>query len=201
MTLRPSIFEAFWDSASGCIGLRRSTDAGATWASSSVTRALGYGIALLEMQFVDRHDGWILATGFPGASQAPRTLFRTVDGGALWSAVAAKQPFPESDTNVVWGFTSPSAGWMVTVNPFYGPPARVFVYHSTDGGQTWSQSSFAVPEADSFAQFSPELPVLTADGRGTLKIDASQSATSTTLVYTTANGGRTWTLEPPSGGN
>lgn len=117
-----------------------------TWTSSLVTDYAPSGATVQQAQFVDDAHGFVLVGGSPGAGQLPRVLYETSDGGDTWSALPNIRPFPMSDTDVQMRFTSPTDGWLTTLNGFYSPE-RVYVYHSTNGGQSWTDTYFTLPPA------------------------------------------------------
>lgn len=178
----------------GCVVVYRSS--GSNWQRASVVLASGDGVSAVDMLFVNPHDGWVLAPGFPGAGQVPWALYHTTDGGTTWTSQPVKKgsPFPTSNMNLEMAFTSPSDGWLSGLNGFYYPP-KVFLYHTTDGGASWTVTSFAVPTKDGPNLQYANPPVFTDRLHGTMTVTGRVSGSpSTTLTYTTQNSGVTWTL-------
>lgn len=131
-------------SQGGCVTFYTRNDG--AWTSSIVTEDGPMGAAVERAQFVDATHGFVLVGGNPGAGQLPRVLYETSDGGATWHALPNSAPFPMSDTNVQMRFMSPTDGWMTTVSQVYSP-TRVYVYHTTNGGQSWTGTYFTLPPA------------------------------------------------------
>lgn len=128
-------------SQSRCVTLY--TRKNGAWASSVVTEHGPLGAAVEQAQFVDATHGLVLVGGPPGTGTVPRRLYATSDGGVTWHALPASGPFPMSDTSVQMRFTSPEDGWLTTVNNSYSP-ARVYVYRTTNGGQSWTAAYFTL---------------------------------------------------------
>lgn len=128
------------------------------------------------------------------ATDAPALTTRTRDGGLTWRSppVDSEQPFPSSDTDVNMRFTSASDGWLVTVNDFYHP-GRVFVYRMTDGGETWTETDFALP-ADARSSDFPEAttPMFQNALDGTIRVLSQWRGI---LFFTTTDGGKHWTCD------
>jgi hypothetical protein len=172
------------------------------WRSSTIaTDVLSGGGAYVEqVQFVDSMHGFVLIAGSPGAGQDPRALYATQDGGATWTRMPVdNQPFPGSDTEVTMRFTSPTDGWLVTLNAFY-TPTRVYVYHTTDGGATWTATYALVPVS---SQSPPNglrvaLPPTFQNAQdGTIEVVSQWSGL---LFFDTTDGGKHWSFYPLGNG-
>lgn len=168
-----------------------------TWTSVIVTEHEPLGATIEQAQFVDATHGFVLVGGSPGAGQLPRVLYETSDGGATWHALPNSGPFPMSDTNVQMRFTSPADGWLTTLNSVYSP-ARVYVYHTTDGGKIWTGTYFALPPA--VEQYASDLSVASprvAQGRFLESIVVfGQGAL---FLFDSNDGGSNWQYAPYNG--
>lgn len=201
MTLGQQSFEAAGVDQQGCITFYASQGS-ASWRGYRVTSNAthGDGVTVIRMFLLDATQGWLLASGFPGAGQDPTFLFRTTDGGKTWQAEPTVQgtPFPGTDEPLHMVFYSPSDGWITGLNGFY-VPSRVEVYHTTNGGASWTLVTFSIPQEDEnlLGQGEALPPVFQDSRQGTLRVTGSANGNATTLlVYGTSDGGETWTLEP-----
>ena len=101
------------------------TDGAATWATTSLTAVLPPNTYPLAMDFVDGQHGWI--AGFAETGEAPVVL-ATTDGGASWQSVASPGSLT-GDFIVTLEFVSALEGWA----------SGEALYHTTDGGVTWTR--------------------------------------------------------------
>ncbi|MDE3096919.1 MAG: hypothetical protein KGK07_13105 [Chloroflexota bacterium] len=111
-------------------GLLHSRDGGASWQV-----AAGGHDAIRRVRFVDAAHGW-LTTGH-------EILARTVDGGASWTDV--KNPCdtgPGNEFQSLVSFINARDGWMLCPGqPSAGSQAKE-LFHTTDGGTTWTPFSY-----------------------------------------------------------
>lgn len=174
----------------------RTVDSGATW-----EQALAGDGDLQDVIFTDAQSGWVTSTkpiqfdewsGEELDWQA--AIWHTTDGGATWVQQAVPQ-----DASLIRGidFTDGQTGWAagskrVAADP-YRPEHAGVVYHTADGGATWSEV------------YSPDLPVAF---KALDFVDAQQGwvvgfPTSSTLqggcVFHTADGGASWERQEPGG--
>jgi photosystem II stability/assembly factor-like uncharacterized protein len=139
--------------------------------------------------FSSADDGWILA----GLGPRDRGgLFRTRDGGARWSFVAAT-PFQGS---VV--FTSQTGGWGISAptwtNAGTVKTAGGALYHSTDGGVTWRRVQLPAISTYRRARVTFGLPTFFGSSDGVLagRLYDTRTGGEPVVVYTTHDGGATW---------
>lgn len=195
------------DAALGCVVFYHGQSGG--WESSTVaTRAFSSpwsGAFIEQAQFVDALRGFVLVGGSPDAGQLPRVLFSTLDGGITWRRLPAssEQPFPDSETVITMQFTSPTDGWLVTVNDFYSPH-RLYVYHTTDGGRTWTDTYTNLPGFYGSVPYRrADPPLFTNAQDGTLELLSVPSAHGgnyPSLIFRTIDGGLHWTFVQLSNG-
>lgn len=114
------------------------------WRSSLVTRNAPSGATIEQAEFVDHKDGFVLVEGSQGAGQVHRVLYKTSNGGVTWQAVSPSQSLPTATNYVQMNFVTPLDGWMALVSHAYNP-VRVYVYHSTNGGASWTDTFFTLP--------------------------------------------------------
>ncbi len=196
--------EAAGLAAKGCVTVYVAPANTANWRAESVTSDAsgGNGVSALQVAAVDGDHIFVLATGLPGAGQAPAFLFGTNDGGKAWTDLASDRStkFPSSNVRLNMLFTSATDGWITDLNAFFGPP-RVEVYHTTDGGRDWTLNAFSVPQkyAQALGGGQALPPVWQRATQGTLKVTGTMNGTRTTLFYGTSDGGATWLLEGEGG--
>lgn len=187
------------DSGAGCAVLY--TGGNSQWRSSLVAMHVlsGHVAHVEQVQFPDAMHGFVLMVGSPGAGMPPRSvLYATKDGGTTWSIVPADshQPFPQGAAPVSMRFTSPADGWLVTLDRSYDP-ARVYVYHTADGGETWTDTYASLPASAMSSDFQlATAPVFQSELDGTIQVLSQWGGI---LFFTTADGGQHWTFNP--GGN
>ena len=100
-------------------------DGAATWTTTSLGALLPPNTYPLTIDFVDGQHGWI--AGFSESGSDPIVL-ATTDGGASWQSVASPGSL-EGDIIVTLEFVSALEGWA----------SGEALYHTTDGGVTWTR--------------------------------------------------------------
>lgn len=171
----------------------RTTDRGRTW--SVVYRDSSKGAFLDAIAFFDSRHG--LAVGDPVNGRF--VILSTSDGGQHWSkvpepgipaALNGEGAFAASGTSLITcGATD---AWLGS-----GGAATSRVYHSRDGGRTWSVENVpidaGVASAGIFSLACRDVDHLVAVGGNYSKPNASA-----TTVARSDDGGRTWTASAPS---
>jgi photosystem II stability/assembly factor-like uncharacterized protein len=164
-------------------GIFRTADGGHTWKHATVPlpSLSGGPLSISELDFIDPRQGWALESL----------------GGAHWSSVSGgtqqNPPTPGAYPRNVEGihFDSTSSGW-TTVVIFAGPQLSG-LFHSTDGGHSWRKATLPMTGAFSAGFFGVEPPVFFAAQQGAM-IVATQTALG---IYTTNDGGKSWTPTAP----
>ncbi|MGE0826973.1 MAG: WD40/YVTN/BNR-like repeat-containing protein [Candidatus Binatia bacterium] len=105
------------------------TDGGETWKKQET----GVDVPILALSFVDKNHGWAVAQF--------ATYLRTTNGGETWEEGRIEVSLEGVDVNATLAMTDPTlydiqfvdekTGWMV------GEFGKI--YHSTDGGVTWTE--------------------------------------------------------------
>ena len=115
------------------------TDGGKTWQRQKS----GTSVYLFSLSFIDRNRGWAIGD--------KSILLQTTDGGANWSLhkittaaqkeVSAEEAIASADP-VLYDvqFLDANNGWVV------GEFGKI--YHTTDGGQTWSEQQLSLIGAE-----------------------------------------------------
>lgn len=118
--------------------LLHTSDGGCHWIY--VTPATGS--TLVAVYYLTGRSAWIMtsnSTSVPASVQ----FARTTDGGLHWQTGAASSTGFPSTSDAIRGvsFINAEVGWLLsaTIATNGGPPTRLTLYHSVDGGLTWSE--------------------------------------------------------------
>jgi MYXO-CTERM domain-containing protein len=186
------------------VGIYKSTDAGATWTQIAANT---FGGRAFSRIVVSPMNGQVLyasimvtgdavgvgAKGHPLA-KGPVGVFRSADGGATWAALAGGLPAVDA-SDVAMAPDDPNTLYAAiaghNANPANG------VYKSTNGGDTWTKLSGGLPP-------SPGRIGLAVAPSNAMRIyaliaqpdDATGSGSATLGIYTSSNGGTSWTATP-----
>lgn len=126
--------------------LCKSTDAGGTWTSSTLSSSCQY-LWVVDLAVSESNPQVLFACGeiYTGTTDKP-FIFKSSNGGALWSDITGSVP---AGTSYSFSF--------VQIDP--KDPARLFLggqylYRSTDGGDSWgSLSSISYPQKLAFSSY------------------------------------------------
>lgn len=175
-------------------GIFRTTNGGRTWQRTvlPLPTVSGGPISISQIDFIGSQQGWALESLGGGAGSFYFALLHTTDGGAHWSFIAQgpnNPPTPGAFPRNVQGihFDSATSGW-TTVVIFAGPQLSG-AYHSTDGGRTWQKVTLPMTGAFSMGFLNVQPPVFFTRTQGALIVGTDKAIG----IYTTANGGATWT--------
>jgi photosystem II stability/assembly factor-like uncharacterized protein len=168
--------------------LYKTTDGGHTWQQQLTWDGPGP----VQLRFsADGSQGLVIG-------QAGVPLFKTADGGAHWLRMA----LPPQATDVAWQyFLDVREGWIVSyLNE--ATPGIAGVFHTTDGGQTWTQTArLDVNQDFSHGQAAGSLQgyvVFRDSSTGWMDpIPANGAAISpvTPFLYVTHDSGKTWAVQ------
>lgn len=184
--------------------LARTTDGGGHWEKQTIE---GYHTPA-QFSFVDKAHGWLIAAGDAAMMHSAKTVYRTEDGGATWTAVsdnseamsggnAADGLLPTLGHIAGMAFADVDNGFAAFDNPVSD---ELLFYRSSDGGSTWSAVKLDVPTALAgkveYSDFSTPVfsPGSKTDGVMTAKLGSG--AKYTLVVYATYDGGQTWKAQP-----
>ncbi len=183
----------------------RTSDGGATWAASQPLDVTGLSEIYVPsaLQFVAGQDGWMLAHVGVGMNHDYVVLYRSTDGGITWSRII--DPYGDSGiqscTKSAMLFTDATHGWLT--GDCHGVKAGVLLYSSTDAGSTWQEAVLPGPSG------SPNLfsdmnnacgsynPFFFGNDLGRLSVTctnySTQQAVNSYYIYSTQDGGKSWT--------
>lgn len=122
------------------------------------------------LEFVDEQHGWLMARLGAETNRGHIAIFATADGGQTWQRALDPERNPELMACPKTGlaFSDPKNGWLAGDCPGLMP--GLFLYSTSDGGQTWQPVGLAPPAGQPADLFSggkagcgiPGLPYITA---------------------------------------
>lgn len=157
--------------------LYKTTDAGETWDMLSFTVATDN--LYYNVRFANENTGYLIEYIFYPSSN---TLKRTDNGGLTWYPVSVPEEVIEVSAVEVLG---PDDIWISSKRPFfngnYGTNWESRVYHTTDGGATWTTHPVGMANSSSAVDY--------------IKFFNQQEGIVMGFahIYSTADGGETWT--------
>jgi photosystem II stability/assembly factor-like uncharacterized protein len=153
-------------------GLFLSKNNGASWTYSKPPSGGDPLADYLDVDFISASQGWVVA-----ASQAGVVIDRTADGGLTWNSTALPAAlFGGGYRSAHVDFANTLDGW-VAVQPWKTDAEGLILFHSDDGGSSWSVETEAAPV--SVTKFTSPL-----NGWG-LSPDSTE-------LYRTTDGGLNW---------
>ncbi len=164
------------------------TDAGKTWTKTAPLQVSPDLLPVLSrltfLTFFDAKHGWLELQLASSSNFKYGLLFATQNGGATWSELPRPPVVDQMD------FISPTVGWIA------GGPAGDSLYRTTDGGKSWQAQTLPVPPGTADAkrpQYSK--PSFSNSNDGILPVTylgTNDDPYSSFAVYTTSNGGNSW---------
>jgi photosystem II stability/assembly factor-like uncharacterized protein len=152
------------------------------------------------MQFTDMLHGWLLVHAGNGMSHDYVFLFSTLDGGKTWKRIV--DPWTDnlnmSCTKTGIDFTDANTG-LVTGDCNGVVPNFIYLYRTTDGGSTWKPVRLPIPaklpdiytnESNACGSYSPGFSGQT--GWVVVRCNSYGPGVVQSILYTSANGGETW---------
>lgn len=166
-------------------------DGGAHWREATVSDQQALGPVYLN--FIDPSHGWLFVSHGAAAGSQGGAVYQTLDGGLTWQQVAvtgtsdAPGALPFSGDKNGLAFINPDTGWLTGSSA--GPAPLFYVTH--DGGRTWHRQALTIPTGADFAGGAGiSVPRFFSATHGEFEVDANR-----TVVYTTQDGGATWTAQ------
>ena len=181
----------------------RTSDGGSTFKAGNVdVKSLtGDYFAPSELGFFDENTGWLMAHMGVGMMKDYVAILTTKDGGGTWKVAVdpGKNNLPATGTKTGVVFTSPETGFVS--GDYNGVMAGLLFFKTGDGGATWVPVSLPDP-AGAAGIFTKEGNACGGDGLvfhtaqwGELMVRCTNlsSNKSSRWLYTTLNGGISWT--------
>lgn len=144
---------AFLYSEEDRIILKYSTDQGETWQESVITEPFP-PIRFRKVDFINEQFGYVIISGDRTMSQEYSAVFLTYDGGKSWG-----QTSDSGNTRLIsdGGFINETTGFLSygTINP-----EEPDYYVTEDGGNTWSQAVFHIPDKYDKIFVTAEIPTM-----------------------------------------
>ena len=169
-------------SSSNELAVLHTEDAGLTWQTFSMQLPTLDGappIVAAYLDFIDAQSGWIAFKLQTGSSFSLGRLFATQDGGRTWQERSLPLGEPVK-------FLNRERGWVA------GGPSGDLLYRTDDGGQTWQLTSLPLPSSAQHVLVG--LPAFENELAGILPITLAGSPNPGLAIYTTQDGGDTWSL-------
>lgn len=178
----------FFDAAAGYAVVQQNVwfthDAGRTWSVAPPLRSVGYTICSQPAQAVAADAPLTAPVMFGTSAGWDASARHTADAGAHWAA--ATPPFVKLAAGYSETFLDGNVAWAAeSVGSSTACADHVFVYRTTDGGQSWSRTaSVGVPVADPAQMWTPSIQFVDPQ-HGWL-------FASTGALFRTEDGGVTW---------
>ena len=187
------VLEEPWGAPGSPPAVYTTADGGVTWSRIETPPNEYAGV---YVDFADADHGWFATFAF-GRVAARFKLYSTADAGVHWSQLLSVSPDLQESRGVQAGnvsgfwFTDARRGWLTASEP--GHPV---IYATEDGGQSWAGQDLVAPAgvaADAMVFLGR--PVVRAEGAGV--VAGFGDRRQVTVVYSTADGGRTWSPPRP----
>ncbi len=186
--------------------LLRTDDGGAHWTDEPLPSTGPIEQAGSAATFADPAHGWYVPSPTAGAGPHDVSLYRTDNGGSLWTRMAATDNLHPADHGLTRGgtptglkFADAATGWLVQAPVIV---TEAVLSMTTDGGANWQAATLPAPPGDAMPLSDIGLPTVFPDGTA-LVWAVRGFINRTAYVYGSADGGRTWgtpvRLEQPIG--
>jgi photosystem II stability/assembly factor-like uncharacterized protein len=182
------------------------TNGGTSWSASQPLDVTNLNEFFMpsSLQFVGGQNGWLLVHVGAGMMHDYVAIFRSSDGGMTWTRII--DPYIDGGIQSCGKnamlFTDATHGWLT--GDCYGVKAGALLFKTSDAGSTWQEVN--LPEPSSYPGiFSNEAqvgcgtydPFFFGNDLGHLSVNCKDyqgtQITSTYFIYTTQDGGSTWT--------
>ncbi len=184
-------------SETGPGSLYRTTDGGQSWSRYEAPFGGGY------IRFSDPNHGYVLTITGAAMSKQSVALYKTDTGGANWTLQYYNDPtIPGYSNTLPLGghkngltFHGSLTGWVGGDTP---SPGFVYLYKSTDFGVSWVQTPLALPGGYEQANIITTEPTFFGANDGVLPVWMGLTSGHDLFIYTTHDGGSTWSYSTSS---
>lgn len=174
----------------------QTSDGGVSWTRTDTPFGAG------SMSFIDDQTGWVMAGLGAAAGSMAIVIFATEDGGATWKEVYrrdAGETEPAGEIPLVGSkqgisFRDKDHGWVAGSIPVDN---AAYLYATSNGGVNFKQQEISLPSGAGAVNISLEAPIFFSQTAGVLPAFTFTADTSSTILYTTSDGGETWTPTTP----
>jgi photosystem II stability/assembly factor-like uncharacterized protein len=174
--------------------LFRTADGGANWDESTLPPSMGG-----RFSFIDPSNGFFMADLGAGAGSNWVGIYSTTDGGANWTPEYVPEPgmpegegaLPDSGQKSGMTFIDTNRGWVTGSIPMDN---YLYLYNTSDGGSTWSEQAGPVP-TDFGTVFTSTYPPVFFEQNGIMPVTLVSNVINL-VIYTSSDGGATWTPAP-----
>jgi len=175
--------------STGTVYVLHTTDGGQSWTTSTFSDP----DALVgdPPHFLNAQDGFVALVNqnTVGMGHSMDDIFATTNGGQTWTKVldsmnSAAVGVNEQGMETGISFTNPGVGYL-TAGTY---AAKIYLYRTTDSGESWTAENLAVPAGSPSTQYQTTPPILSGND-GVLPVLGDQ----TIDLYHTTDNGLTWT--------
>lgn len=189
----------------------KTTDGGESWQESTLlTDGLMEVFYISHMFFVDEQNGWLMAHVGAGMNHDYIAIYRTGDGGSTWERIMD----PMSDDSGIQScqknglvFSDVRTGWLT--GSCNGVAPGVLFFRTEDGGASWEGIDLSPPsdQLGLFQSFDTACGSQFPDaGANEMRVEVACKKMNAsldqpiTMLYTSSNGGNSWTMRDVPGG-
>lgn len=174
--------------------LYRTVDSGMTWTISDTP------FSRARVKFLDTSNGWVLADLGVGAGSNAVAIYQTLDGGNEWKQTFINDPNNANADDSLplgglkYGIASPNmeSAWVYGI--VYAP-GSAYLYRTDNAGFLWEQVSIPLPPGADEAELTIEQVKFVTPNDAFLLMRLTSSSINL-AIYTSNDGGNTWTLTP-----
>lgn len=167
-------------SESEAVNIRQSIFQQTPWQVQNLNQP-SVNLTVAAVHAVDSQVAWSLSE-MPAGLTFPVTFFRTTNGGTSWTSGGIPGTIGLGTSSIV--ATDANMAWVT----LYGDSARQGVYHTSNGGITWTRQATAYNNNG--------FPNVTRFFNANVGVSLGDMAGGFIEIYTTTNGGQQWNRVP-----